>query len=91
MEELRRCSVDVSRCMLMGESGRERADQLRARIESLRAERARLLTAGGYSPQALDTIYTCSKCRDTGLLEDGTRCSCYQDKLRLLAKQEGRA
>ncbi len=91
MEELRACSIDVSRSMLLGENGKARANQLRGRIEELRAERARLLTAGGYSPQALDTIYTCGKCKDTGVLEDGTRCSCYQEKMRLLAQQEGRA
>ena len=58
----------------------------RAKIESLRKERDGLLTRAGYPLNALDTIYTCSKCKDTGQLEDGSRCSCYKDKMRLLTQ-----
>ena len=89
MEELRSCSINVSRYMLMGESGKASAAAERAKIEALRKERTRLLTDAGYGPDALDQIYTCSKCKDTGLLEDGRRCSCYGEKLRLLTDQEG--
>ena len=75
--------------MLMGENGKEPAARERKKIESLREERRRLLAEAGYSANALDPIYTCSKCKDTGLLEDGGRCSCYQEKMRLLTNQEG--
>ena len=86
LEEIRSCSFSVSKYLLMGESGREAAARERAKIESLRKERDGLLTRAGYPLNALDTIYTCSKCKDTGQLEDGSRCSCYKDKMRLLTQ-----
>ena len=89
IEELRSSSFNVSRYMLMGENGKEAAARERKKIEELRRERTRLLTEAGYASNALDPIYTCSKCKDTGLLEDGSRCSCYKEKLRLLTNQEG--
>ena len=89
MEELRSRSFNVSRYLLMGENGKEAAARERKTIESLRAERAGLLTEAGFGANALDPIYTCSKCKDTGMLEDGSRCSCYKEKVRLLTQQEG--
>ena len=89
LEEIRTCSFDVSKYLLMGESGKASAARERAKIEALRKERDALLTRAGYPVNALETIYTCSKCKDTGLLEDGSRCSCFKDKMRLLTKQEG--
>ena len=89
LEEIRSCSFNASKYMLMGESGKEAAARERAKIESLREERDTLLAQAGYPANALDTVYTCHKCRDTGQLEDGSRCSCYQEKVRLLTRQEG--
>ena len=89
MEELHSRSFNVSRYLLMGENGKEAAARERKTIESLRAERAGLLTEAGFGANALDPIYTCSKCKDTGMLEDGSRCSCYKEKVRLLTQQEG--
>ena len=89
LEEIRSCSFNASKYMLMGESGKEAAAKERAKIESLREERDTLLAQEGYPANALDTVYTCHKCRDTGQLEDGSRCSCYQEKVRLLTRQEG--
>ena len=90
LEEIRTCSFDASKYLLMGESGKASAARERAKIEALRKERDDLLTRAGYPVNALETIYTCSKCRDTGQLEDGSRCSCYRDKMRLLTNREGR-
>ena len=28
--------------------------------------------------------YSCSKCKDTGLTEDGLVCSCYAEKLEMI-------
>ena len=91
LEELRSCSFSLSRYMLMGENGKDAVARERKKIEMLRTERSRLLNQAGYGADALDTIYTCSKCKDTGLLEDGSRCSCYKDKMRLLTEKEGKA
>ena len=39
-------------------------------------------------PDALDTIYDCAKCKDTGLLDDGSRCSCFKEKAAMLMKMK---
>ena len=44
-------------------------------------EKKELLTKAGYSENATDPIYTCPKCKDTGVLEDGSTCSCYGEIL----------
>ncbi|MBR5640960.1 MAG: DnaD domain protein [Firmicutes bacterium] len=88
-EDLRTCRFNISRYMLMGGPGKEAAAEQRAKIESLRREKSLLLKQAGYSESALDTAYTCKQCRDTGFLEDGSRCPCYKDKMRLLMNQEG--
>lgn len=85
-EELRQCSFDLSRAMLSGSSSIVKREK--ARADALAKERTELLTSHGYSSNAMDAIYTCSRCRDTGYLDDGTRCSCYGERLQQLMKQE---
>ena len=57
-----------------------RVQELRKEIDGLYKEREKLLVGSGYAANALDPIYTCSKCKHTGLLEDGSRCSCFAEK-----------
>ncbi len=85
MEELRTVSFNISRYMLMGANGKDAVQRERSRAEELGRERSKLLAQAGYSADAMDNIYTCSGCRDTGFLEDGRRCSCYADKLKMLS------
>lgn len=87
MEELRQCSVSLSKAMLLGPGAESVIKRERAKAEALSREKTELLTSHGYSSSAMDTIYTCSKCRDTGFLEDGSRCSCYNEKLQLVMKE----
>lgn len=87
MEELRQCSVSLSQAMLLGPGGENLIKRERAKAEALNKEKTELLTSHGYSSNAMDTIYTCSKCRDLGFLEDGSRCSCYAEKLQLVMKE----
>lgn len=51
---------------------------IRARNESLQAERTRLLAGLGYAPDALDPIPACPRCGDTGWA-DGRMCTCLRD------------
>ena len=89
LEELRACRYNVSKYMLMGGNGKAAAAEERAKIEALRRERDGLLAKAGYETTALDAIYTCSRCKDTGLLDDGSRCPCYKEKMLLLTEQKG--
>ncbi|SHH35428.1 DNA replication protein DnaC [Anaerosphaera aminiphila DSM 21120] len=50
-------------------------------IYALRGEKEKLLLENGYSRNYLDDIYNCEDCKDTGVLEDGSRCHCMQAKI----------
>lgn len=53
-------------------------------IANLLSEKAALLSRAGFDPNITDRIYSCPKCKDTGVLEDGSVCSCYAEKLEKL-------
>jgi len=57
-------------------------EAMRRRITEIREEQRKLLLEKGYDSDYLDPPYGCPKCRDTGFLEDGSRCSCFLEKKR---------
>ncbi|MBQ1712437.1 MAG: hypothetical protein II024_04340, partial [Firmicutes bacterium] len=87
--EIRDCGFAASRAML-NRAGAEEVNKLKSRIESLNTEKARLLTDNGYAPDALEAIYDCPGCRDTGILDDGSRCPCYKEKTEQILRENGR-
>lgn len=65
-------------------------DAIRRETEKNRAiqERMRnLLTVNGYAADYMDSIYTCPKCRDTGIFE-GKWCECFKKTLHTLVADE---
>lgn len=81
--DLRRTSMDMSRAAFKGgSSGGLTADALKKRINDLEAEEAYLLTENGFPPDYLELQYECKKCSDTGILDNGERCSCFSEKLK---------
>ncbi len=58
--------------------------EIQARKNALIEEKTRLLKEAGFEPTIIDKVYSCHKCKDTGVLEDGTLCSCYVEKLEKL-------
>jgi DnaD/phage-associated family protein len=81
--ELRRVSMDLSRAAFSkGTKGGISADALKNRIKDLEAEKAYLLTENGFPPDYLELQYECKKCSDTGILDNGERCSCFSEKLK---------
>ena len=87
-EQIRKCNTDISRYMLMGSVGKQSIAEAKKKQEALIAEKTKLLAAAGYPAAALDPIYSCSKCKDTGLTEDGGNCSCYRDLMQQLLQEE---
>ncbi len=77
-EKLRECSVRMTRTAISGGN----SEEIKAQISGLMERKVRLLKQGGYPEDYLDLRYDCSECRDTGLLEDGSRCSCFTEKLK---------
>ena len=80
--------IFISRCILKGPAGKAELEDAREKQQKLSEEKKALLLAGGYREDALNPIYTCSKCNDTGTLEDGRRCSCYLDRLKEVRNEQ---
>lgn len=81
--DLRRTSMDLSKAAFNGgSSGGISADALKQRIKDLEAEEAYLLTENGFPYDYLELQYECKNCRDTGILDNGERCSCFSEKLK---------
>lgn len=83
-DELRKTSLRISRAVLTGgvESGVS-ADTLKQRITELNGEKAYLLTEQDLPHDYLELQYECKDCKDTGILENGERCKCFSEKLKL--------
>ena len=52
-----------------------------SREEALKAERDAMLKSAGFSLKDLEPIYTCPICKDNGILEDGSQCQCFRQRL----------
>lgn len=57
-------------------------EQLKRRMDSLNTEKAFLLTDNGFEIDHMDVKYRCPECRDTGMLETGERCRCFEEITR---------
>ena len=50
-------------------------------IESLKMEKAYLMTESNIPVDYMDIKYECNKCKDKGYLEDGKQCTCLKQAL----------
>lgn len=66
---------NISRSLLSGKS-RSDIDEIRHKMKELECERAVLLTENDFPIDYTDLKYSCEICRDTGVTEEGRRCSC---------------
>ena len=73
---MRRQMVDLVRLAVSPDGG-ERLKALKEENLSLQARRAELLVENGWSAEFLDSIYSCRKCKDTGVYQGGV-CSCLE-------------
>ena len=79
-ERIREATAELPKAML--DRDEKLKDDIKERIEELKAERAVLLTEGDFPHDYTDVRYLCPKCRDTGVDEDGNRCVCFEDRTK---------
>ncbi|MGN1413577.1 MAG: DnaD domain protein [Anaerovoracaceae bacterium] len=65
----------ISRSLLSG-GKRSDIEEIRRQMRDLESERAVLLTENDFPIDYTDLKYSCEICRDTGITEEGRRCSC---------------
>ncbi len=84
-EELRDAGMEIAKCMLSGSpAARNKIRGLKDKTDRLNQEKAYLLTDNNFKINYMEIWYNCSKCKDTGLLDSGERCSCFTIKLNEL-------
>ena len=77
---LQSLSSKISRGLLGGSTVQD-MNSVRQEIRNLEKERAILLTENNYALDYTDVKYLCSKCSDTGIDENGQRCSCARERM----------
>ncbi|QIB27911.1 ATP-binding protein [Caloranaerobacter azorensis] len=59
----------------------DKIKEVKNKLEELKREKAILLTENNIPLEYMDINYECNKCKDTGFLEDGSKCSCFKQAL----------
>ena len=77
---LQQLSSKISRGLLGG-STKQEIDSIKTEIRDLEMNRAILLTENNYALDYTDIKYLCAKCGDTGIDENGQRCSCVKERM----------
>ena len=77
---LQSLSSKISRGLLGGSTVQD-MNTVRQEIRNLEKERAILLTENNYALDYTDVKYLCPKCSDTGIDENGQRCSCTRERM----------
>ncbi|MBQ7040293.1 MAG: ATP-binding protein [Clostridia bacterium] len=79
-KELRRLGLAILGNAFTAESSTISPEQAREKSVALNNERMDLLESNGFSRDYLSTVYTCSKCMDTGIVKSGY-CECFKKEL----------
>ena len=81
-EEIRKIGLDMSKSILSNPSEyEETVSNTRERIDKLKMKKAYLMTESNIPADYMDLKYSCDKCKDTGYLDNGKRCSCYKQAI----------
>jgi len=83
-QKLKECSAKAISAMMSKNTTLQK--QIEQEREQLLLKKEQLLKDAGFAPNALDPIYSCKRCQDTGVLDDGNTCSCYADRLNVFIK-----
>ncbi len=81
-DEIRKTGLKMAKTVLLQpENSEKAAKEARDRIESLKMEKAYILTEGNIPADYLEPRHTCEICKDTGYVDDSRRCNCMKQLL----------
>ena len=81
-DEISRSGVSISKAILNRVGNKEiLLEQLKVKLDRLKQEKAILLTENNIPLQYLEEEFECNKCKDTGFLQTGRKCSCFNQQL----------
>ena len=82
-DEITGLNRELSRIIISDTVDKKKAGaRIRQEMERLNMEKAFLLTENDYELDYMDIHYTCPLCKDTGMLETGEKCQCYEKVTR---------
>lgn len=80
--EISKTGFLISKAVLQDpDSYQEKLIEIKDTMDSLKQEKAILMTENNIPIDYLDISYSCVKCKDTGFLNDGSKCSCLKQIL----------
>ncbi len=79
-KELDKSGIALAEIFIRGGDRNKNLAQFRENCSKLEAERADILKSNGYSENYFEPEYKCSKCKDTGYI-DNKRCDCFKKRL----------
>lgn len=84
-DDLNNFAISTAKNILKNGSSPEEEQELKNKVELLKAEKARILAELNLPDNYLQPFYTCPICKDTGYVSDGgynmVMCSCLKQKL----------
>lgn len=80
--ELKDSNFELTKALMSGGN----SSIIREKIETLSAERDRLMTENNIPIDYMNIRPRCRICGDTGITKDGARCQCYEEVAELAAK-----
>lgn len=79
-DEIKDTNMALTKAML--DRNEDKRVDLQQKLEGLYADRAAMMTDNGFDPEYMNVKYNCNICKDTGLDNEGNRCSCFEERTR---------
>jgi len=81
-KKISKTGIILSKAILNNpDSYEEKLIEIQQEMEKLKREKAILLTENNIPLEYLDINYNCNTCKDTGFLENGSKCNCFKQAL----------
>ncbi len=84
---LKKLSKNGSEILMAAFSGGKQIKKLEAENNSIQVEIKKLLVRNNFPENYLDTIYSCNKCKDTGIFQN-KHCECVMNDIKKFQTQE---